>query len=74
MIQAKQSGATRIEIRDRETGIIYRSTIENFIRYGINLDRGFGSQIALPIERWTAINPSDAPVRQLGFFDNGGIL
>ncbi len=73
VLQAKQSGATKIEIRDRETGILYRSSMECFIRYGIDFDRGFGSQIALPLERWTVINPTNTPDRQLGFFDNGGI-
>lgn len=74
VFEAKQAGAKKIEIRDRETGIIYRSSLDSFLSYGINFDRGFGPQIALPLDRWTVISPADATERQLGFTDIGGIL
>ena len=41
-----------IEVKDQETGITYVSTIENFNRYRIKLDRRHGQQYALPLGYW----------------------
>lgn len=68
VMQAKEAGAKNIEIRDRETGSIYRSSFENFLRYGIHLDRGFGKQIALPLEKWSVIHPGESSPTQPGLF------
>ena len=66
--QAKRAGARYIEIRDRESGITYRVSLDGFLRFGIRLDRGYGAQIALPLEKWTVMNPSDPAGRQLELF------
>ncbi|NLG97114.1 MAG: hypothetical protein GX491_07115 [Chloroflexi bacterium] len=66
--QAKRAGARYIEIRDRESGITYRVSLDRFIRYGIRLDRGYGAQIALPLEKWTVMNPGDLTGWQLDLF------
>jgi hypothetical protein len=63
---AERAGAVRVEVRDRETGITYRSTLADFWTHGVKLDRGFGLQVCLPFGFWLARRPG-APV-QLGLF------
>jgi hypothetical protein len=59
---ARKAGATLVEVVDRETGLVYRASIDRLFTKGFSLDRGYGSQIALSITDW---NTSDT--RQLGF-------
>ena len=59
--QAEAFGAKAIEIRDKESELIYRATIEHFKRFCFDLRRGgFEPQKALPLDRWdvTGGNPS----------------
>ena len=51
--QAKEYGASTIRITDRETGRVYSADIEYFTRYSFELNRGFGAQYALTLDRWT---------------------
>tara|TARA_R100001244_G_C5140014_1_gene127664 strand:+ start:129 stop:461 length:333 start_codon:yes stop_codon:yes gene_type:complete len=54
---AYANGATDIRIETTDTNKVYKSSIKNFIDKAIALDRGFGRQVALPIEDWTTITP-----------------
>jgi len=59
--QADSFGASAIEIRDTESGLIYRATIEHFKRFCFELHRGgFEPQKALMLDRWdiSGGNPS----------------
>lgn len=49
---AERLGATRIEIHDCETQIIYTSTVENFRAHALPVNRGFGPQLALELKYW----------------------
>lgn len=51
--QAEAAGAVLVNVTDQETGVIYRSTIAHIRDKGIRLNRGYGEQIALPLEGWT---------------------
>jgi hypothetical protein len=52
--QAEQAGAVRVEVRDRETGTIYRATLAHIRERGFSVNRaGFEPQIALPLDGWT---------------------
>jgi hypothetical protein len=51
--QAKRYGAVTIEITDRETGKVYSADVEHFARFSFELNRGYGSQRALILDRWT---------------------
>lgn len=66
--QAKRAGLKYVEIHDRESGLIYKSNLDNFIWHGISFNRGFGAQIALKLEKWTVTNPNNTGERQLEFF------
>lgn len=72
LVQAENAGATAIEIKDKELGNVYFSTISHFRRYSFDMQRGkFESQKCLPLSYWaitdtnvvaiTHINTSDAP-------------
>ena len=49
---AEKAGAIAVIIRDKETGIRYKSSIEAIFKFGISLNRGYGNQIALPMKYW----------------------
>lgn len=52
LVDARDAGAFFVEIHDRESGEVYNATIEAIWKRGFTLDRGYGRQIALPIELW----------------------
>ena len=49
---AKESGGKEIMIVDYTNDKTYAVDIEKFFEYGISIDRGYGSQIALPDRYW----------------------
>lgn len=52
--QAERAGASRVEVKDRDTGTIYRATIAHIREHGFPLNRaGFEPQIALALDGWT---------------------
>jgi hypothetical protein len=52
--QAEKAGALHVEVKDRDTGTIYRATITNIREKGFSVNRaGFEPQIALSLEAWT---------------------
>ncbi len=51
--EAEKAGAVRVQVTDRETGTIYRATVEHIREAGITIDYGHGLQIALPLAGWT---------------------
>lgn len=62
---ALSAGASWVEVTDRETGQIYRASIELINSMGIRFNEGFGNQINLLFQYWTTsldIN-SHAPKR-----------
>ena len=51
--QAIALGARRVVLHDADTGMTYEATLDLFDSYAFDLDRGFGRQRALPLERWS---------------------
>ena len=66
LLDAEQAGADRIVITDTETGTQYRADISRLKKRGFTFDRGFGRQIALPLDAWIT-ERRGAPV-QLALF------
>ncbi len=52
-------GVTAIELIDDREGVVWTSTVENFIEKGGQLDRGYGRQYYLPLEFWEKHDVSD---------------
>lgn len=48
----RRKGCTRIEVLDKESGIIYATTLDNFSQYSVKLNRGWGDQLYLVLGRW----------------------
>jgi hypothetical protein len=49
---AEARGVQRVEVRDSETGDLYTAALSDFRAHGIELDRGHGPQVCLPLTRW----------------------
>lgn len=49
---ARAAGATHIQIHDAESGAIYRTSIQTMLDAGLEIDRGYGRQIVLPLADW----------------------
>jgi hypothetical protein len=61
--EAAELGAETVEVRDQETGNVYRAALSAFTERGLKVHRGCGDQVALPIDCWRVDVPG-AP-RQL---------
>jgi hypothetical protein len=59
--QAEALGAVRIVVDDLETGRRYSSSMETFRRLALDIDRGHGRQLALPLPFWQAPGGATAP-------------
>ena len=66
--QALRFGASRMEIHDKKTGIVYRCSIEEFFAKGVKRDFGYGEQLILPLQYWVVIRPGDTMAEQLRLF------
>ena len=65
--EAERLGAKWLVIVDDETETRYRATLATFLRDGIPVNRGFGAQLALPLELWQTTRRGDVEATQLGF-------
>lgn len=50
---AECAGASRVQVIDQETGVMYSAAISHIRRAGFEFDRGYGRQIALVLHGWT---------------------
>ncbi|HHX43149.1 MAG TPA: hypothetical protein GX714_04070 [Chloroflexi bacterium] len=74
LLEAERLGATMVEIRDCESGLRYRASVERIWRHGITIDRGHGRQVALPLSRWTVWRPGEPRAeQQLHLFGEGAL-
>lgn len=62
---AEAAGVHMLELHDRETGAVYRVELSVFRECGLEIDFGFGPQMALALEHWDV----HAGVRQLRFWE-----
>lgn len=47
-----KGGATQIIVIDSDTGKRYKASVQQFLDGHIDLDRGWGKQMALPMGKW----------------------
>ncbi|MBN1230484.1 MAG: hypothetical protein JXA19_01320 [Anaerolineales bacterium] len=50
--QAEKANAEIIEVTDRDTDLVYSSTLEYLKNKGVEFNRGWGDQIFLPLGDW----------------------
>ena len=61
--EAERVGASLVQIEDTESGRVYTASIKTIRDNGVPLDRGFGEQLLLPLDKW-AVRDS----RQMSLF------
>ena len=66
LADAERAGALEVHVTDAETGITYRASTAQIRRFGFDLDRGFGAQIALTLPLWSTGDRQPAPVPLFG--------
>ena len=66
---AKRAGAVYVQIVDNETGTVYRAPVSHILEAGFDLNRGYGSQIALPLAGWTRTIKGKPLPKQLDLFE-----
>lgn len=64
---AENAGARFTEIECN--GLIWRASLADFRRHGVRVNRGYGSQIALPLSFWQTRAAGETAVFQPGLFD-----
>ncbi len=61
LAQAEQAGAQKIEVKDKESGLVYSCTVTHFRQYAFDLQRGgYESQKALCLSSWN-VSGGNAP-------------
>lgn len=58
--QAIRAGVKKTVIRNTDDGVIYEASLEDIMRIGVDIDRGFGAQKVLPIKYWQQKRPGEA--------------
>lgn len=61
---AEAAGAVRVEIRDAEGGLTYTADIATIRKRGFRVNRGYGEQLALPLDAWAVTRPGEPVARQ----------
>ena len=54
--EAELNGAEFLKVIDKDTHLIYSTTIEKFKKNGFDVNRGYGPQIAMVLEEWEVEN------------------
>ena len=62
---AEACGAELLSVEDVESGKTYLASLAVIRKHGLELDRGFGLQVALPLHRWHTFSADAAPAVQL---------
>jgi len=72
--EARNRGCQYIQLFDTENGEYYDSKISTMIMDGFKLNRGFNTQIALPLSKWTQSKNSSIPkhltIEQISLFED----
>lgn len=53
LVEAQSLGASRVEVKDDESGVVYAAEIGDVLAHGFKVERGFGLQVALPLDKFT---------------------
>ena len=48
----EQAGVQMLQIIDNDTGLVFFASLSEFVEHGIHIERGFGRQLALPLQYW----------------------
>ncbi|MSP14312.1 MAG: hypothetical protein EXR62_15330 [Chloroflexi bacterium] len=68
LAEAGRLGASKVKILDTETETTYQAAIGDFFRQGVEIDRGFGLQRALPLAYFETYKRGQLRPTQLTLF------
>jgi hypothetical protein len=57
LAQAESRGYSITEVYDKESGIVYQASFDDFHKHGVRFNRGYGPQMCLPLQHWRVSNP-----------------
>jgi hypothetical protein len=57
---AVQKEAIEIRVLDKESGLVYKVSMQKFLEKKMIVSRGFGTQYGLPLTYWETYNPNQA--------------
>ncbi len=60
--QAEVAGAVFVQLRDLDSGAVWKAAIPAIRKCGQEFDRGFGRQIYLALNHWTTTAPATGPI------------
>ena len=55
--EAEQAGASRVYVKDTQTGVVHKASIAHIWNAGFRFNRGFGDQIGLVLSAWIKQKP-----------------
>ena len=61
----ERAGVKRIEIRDKDTGIVYTCSMRTSKRFAFQFDRNHSKQLGLVLEAWTTKDPKQKTLLNL---------
>jgi len=67
--RAENAGVRHVRIYDTETGTIYQADLWKFMRQGFPVNRGYGEQVALPLDLFEVFRPGQPVTRQPTLFE-----
>jgi len=58
--EAERQGVTLVQVHDTDTGQTYTAPLSRFWTHGVRVERGYGVQVALPLNQWHREDPAQA--------------
>jgi hypothetical protein len=59
--KAVEEGTKYVQIFEKEEKVYYSATVEQFRKKAISIDRGYGRQLALPLDYWITSKSKEIP-------------
>lgn len=62
--EAVEQGAEYVQVFEKESGLYYTATVEQFLKRGFKVNRGYGEQIALLLREWHRSETPEIPRKE----------
>ena len=63
--RAKQENLNKSIIYEQEKDLVYQAKLNDFYRYGVKINRGYGEQVCLPHKYWQVSKRGESVERQM---------
>lgn len=62
--EAVEQGAEYVQVYEKESGLYYTATVEQFQKRGFHVNRGYGAQVALLLKEWNRSENPEIPRKE----------